>query len=262
MAATPSALQVEIAGAVAHVRFDRPAVRNAFDDHVAAELARTFQDLGARDDLRVIVLGGAGDVFCAGGDLNWMRRVADYTRSENLVDAEAFQEAFEAVDRCPLPVVGRIHGAALGGGAGLIACCDVAVAAQDTVIGFPEVRLGLVPGVISPYVLRKIGLSHTRHLFLTGQRFSAEEAHRIGLVHFVAAEDDLDDVVGDVVAQLLRCAPEALAGAKVLLRDLVDADHAGAARIARDAITDARASDDGREGLTAFLEKRKARWLT
>mgnify|MGYP001812656600 CR=1 FL=1 len=262
MAATPSALQVEIAGAVAHVRFDRPAVRNAFDDHVAAELARTFQDLGARDDLRVIVLGGAGDVFCAGGDLNWMRRVADYTRSENLVDAEAFQEAFEAVDRCPLPVVGRIHGAALGGGAGLIACCDIAVAAEDTVIGFPEVRLGLVPGVISPYVLRKIGLSHTRHLFLTGQRISAEEAHRIGRVHFVAPEDDIDEVVEDVVAQLLRCAPEALAGAKVLLRNLVDSDHAGAARIALDAITDARASDDGRECLTAFLEKRMARWLT
>ncbi|MDJ0520488.1 MAG: enoyl-CoA hydratase-related protein [Planctomycetota bacterium] len=260
MSDSAPAIEVTITGAVAHVRFDRPAVRNAFDDHVAAELAATMNELGAREDLRAIVLGGKGDVFCAGGDLNWMRRVADYTREENLADAEAFQQAFEAVDACPLPVVGRIQGAALGGGAGLVACCDIAVAAEGTVLGFPEARLGLVPGVISPYVLRKIGLSQTRRYFLTGQRFDAEEAQRIGLVHVVAAPEYLDEVVDDVVAQLLECAPQALANAKTLLRGLVDADHGDATRLARDAITDARASDDGREGLGAFLAKRKARW--
>ncbi len=255
------ALSIRIEGPVAHVRFDRPAVRNAFDDAIAAELARTMNELGARDDLRVIVLGGEGDVFCAGGDLNWMRRVAEYTREENLEDAAAFQQAFEAVDRCPLPVICRVQGAAMGGAAGLIACCDVAVAAEGTKIGFPEVRLGLVPGVISPYVLRKIGASHTRHLFLTGKRFDAEEALRIGLVHHVVPLDQLDVSIARVVGEILACAPQGIAGAKVLIRRLLDADADEAARLARDAITDARASDDGREGLSAFLEERKPRWL-
>jgi methylglutaconyl-CoA hydratase len=255
-------IQVGIRDGVAHVRLDRPAVRNAFDDHAAARLVALFDDLGAREDLRAVVLGGNGPVFCAGGDLNWMKRVAAYDREENQRDAEAFQQAFERIDRCPHPVVGRIHGAALGGGAGLIAVCDVAVAAEGTTIGFPEVRLGLVPGVISPYVLRKIGMSRTRQLFVTGERFDAAEALRIGLVHRVVPEGDLDAAVEDVLAGLRGCAPGGIRGAKELLRQLADADADAAAALARDAITDARASDDGREGLGAFLEKRKPRWLS
>lgn len=254
------AIRVEIDGPVARVWLDRPAVRNAFDDEAAQRLAVAFGELAARRDLRVVVLGGAGKVFCAGGDLGWMRRVSAYTRGENLRDAQAFQEAFERIDRCPLPVVARVHGAALGGGAGLVAACDIALAAEGTLLGFPEVRLGLVPGVISPYVLRKIGASHTRRLFLTGERFEASEALRIGLVHRVVPGDELDAAVEEVVRSLLLCAPEGLRGAKRLLERLHGADERDAARLAREAIADARASDDGREGLTAFLERRKPRW--
>ena len=254
-------LHVDIQGDVAHVRFNRPAVRNAFDDAVAAEIVEVFGALAARDDLRAVVLGGEGEIFCAGGDLNWMKRVAAYTRQENLEDAAAFQAAFEAVETCPLPVVARVQGAALGGGGGLVAVSDIAVAAEGTVFGFPEARLGLVPGVISPYVLRKLGMSRTRHLFLTGERFDAAEAHRIGLVHVVVPADELDDAVARVLKNLKACAPQAIAGGKVLLRKLQDADTDTAQALARDAITDARASEDGREGLSAFLEKRKPGWL-
>jgi methylglutaconyl-CoA hydratase len=254
------AVRVETDGPVARVWLDRPLVRNAFDDGTAHLLAVAFGELGAREDLRVVVLGGVGKAFCAGGDLEWMRRVAEYARAENLRDAEAFQDAFERIDRCPLPVVARVHGAALGGGAGLVAACDVAVAADGTLFGFPEVRLGLVPGVISPYVLRKLGASRTRHLFLTGERFDAREALRVGLVHRVVPEGELDEAVDAVVGSLLQCAPEGVRGVKELLRGLQDADAADAARLAREAIADARASADGREGLTAFVERRKPGW--
>jgi methylglutaconyl-CoA hydratase len=257
---TAGAIRVQVEGAVAHVRIDRPQVRNAFDDATAGELADAFRTLGARAGLRAVVLAGAGPVFCAGGDLNWMRRVAEYDREENRADAAAFQAAFEAVDRCPLPVVARVQGAALGGGAGLVACCDVAVAAQDAVFGFPEARLGLVPGVVSPYVLRKLGGSHTRRLFLTGERIDAAEALRLGLVHHVAPAADLDAAVARVLEALRACAPQAVAGSKALLRALADADTEEALRLAREAITDARASEDGREGLAAFLAKRTPRW--
>jgi len=262
MADADKSLLVQIHDDVAFVIFDRPDVRNAFDDAVAAELVSVFADLSARDDLRAIVLGGRGDVFCAGGDLNWMKRVAAYSREENLADAAAFQAAFEAIETCPLPVVGRIQGAALGGGAGLVAVCDIAVAAEGTQLGFPEARLGLVPGVISPYVLRKIGMSHTRQLFLTGERFDAAEAMRIGLVHEVVPADGLDEAVQRILRRLRACAPQAITGAKALLRGLQDADTDAAEALARDAITDARANEDGQEGLSAFLEKRKPRWLS
>jgi methylglutaconyl-CoA hydratase len=261
MTGSDEAIDVEIRDRVAHVWLNRPAVRNAFDDRVAGALVETFDGFERRGDLAAVVLGGRGDVFCAGGDLHWMRRVAEYSREENLRDAEAFQRAFERIDRCSLPVVGRVQGAALGGGAGLVAVCDIAVAAEGTQIGFPEVRLGLVPGVISPYVLRKIGMSHTRRLFITGERFDAAEAARIGLVHRVVAPAALDGAVAEVLETLRACAPGGIRGAKVLLRRLADADSDEERRLAREAITEARASVDGREGLSAFLQKRKPRWL-
>jgi len=261
VAESQPAIRLEIRADVAHVRLDRPAVCNAFDDATAAQLLALFRDLGERQDLRAVVLGGAGSIFCAGGDLNWMRRVADYGREENLADAAAFQEAFEAIDCCPLPVIGRIHGAALGGGAGLVAVCDIAIAAAGTRLGFPEVRLGLVPGVISPYVLRKIGLSHARHYFLTGARFDASEALRIGLVQGVVPEDELDAAVESVLRDLRQCAPQGIAGVKQLLRGLADVDEATARRRAQEAITAARASEDGREGISAFLARRRPGWI-
>jgi methylglutaconyl-CoA hydratase len=246
---------------VAHVRLARPEKRNAFDDHVAARLEATFEALGDRDDLRAVVLGGQGPVFCAGGDLDWMRRVADYTPEQNLADASAFQRAFEAVDRCPHPVVARVQGAALGGGAGLVATCDVVVAAADARFGFPEVRLGLVPGVVGPYVLDKIGASAARRLFLTGEVFDAEEARRIGLVHEVVAADDLDAAVDRVLAALRAVSPDGARRAKALVRDLAGApDRDARGATARQAIADARASEDGREGTRAFLERRAPRW--
>lgn len=256
-----SDLVLERDGDVAHVVLDRPEKRNAFDDGLAARLADAFEALAAEPTLRAIVLAGRGKAFCAGGDLAWMRRVATYTHEENLGDAAAFQRAYEAIDRCPVPVVARVQGAALGGGAGLVAACDIAVAAADAVFGFPEVRLGLVPGVISPYVVRAIGARHARHLFLTGERFDVATAVRLGLVHRVAAPDRLDEVVGEVLAALCKGAPGGVRAAKRLVADLVAADGDQQLALARAAIADARATDDGREGTSAFLEGRKPAWL-
>ena len=259
---TASQVGTRIEGDVAHVVLNRPDKRNAFDDVVAADLDEAFTALAARDDLRVVVLSGAGDVFCAGGDLRWMRRVADYTPEENLADAALFQRAFDAIDRCPLPVVGRVQGAALGGGAGLVAVCDVVVAAEGTRLGFPEVRLGLVPGVVSPYVLRRIGPGQARRLFLTGELLRANEALALGLVHHVVEEAELDAAVARVVASLRAGAPDGLRRAKELVHRMGGAaSPEEQAAIARQAIADARASDDGREGTLAFLERRKPRWV-
>lgn len=263
MTSSPGLVTVEVANHLARVRLDRPERRNAFDEHLAAALRTAFTELSGRADVRVVVLSGAGEAFCAGGDLAWMKRAAGYSRAENLADAAAFQQAFEAVDRCAKPVIARVHGAALGGGAGLVAVCDVALAATGTTLGFPEVRLGLVPGVISPYVVRRIGVSAARRLFLTGERFDAATAERLGLVDGVVPPEQLDAEVETLVAHLLAGAPGAQAGAKTLVRALAalgDPCSAEGLRLAREAIAEARASADGREGIGAFLEKRKPRW--
>lgn len=264
MGEQPSRIRVEREGAVATVWLARPEKRNAFDDEMAKELEAAFEGLEGQDDLRAVILAGEGKHFCAGGDLAWMRRVADYTHEENLEDARGFQDAYERIDHFPRPVIGRIQGAALGGGAGLIAVCDVAICSSEATIGFPEVRLGLVPGVISPYVMRKIGESHTRHLFVTGERFNADEAFRLGLVHKVVGGDEaaLDAAVQATVDQILKVSPEGAERAKGLVHSLSGKSGEGARRAARKAIADARASDDGREGTAAFLEKRKPRWLS
>lgn len=254
-------IQVEHDGPVAHVRLNRPEKRNAFDDHTARVLERAFEALEHLPDLRAVVLSGNGKVFCAGGDMTWMRRVADYTYEENLADAEAFQRAFDRIDRFPAPVIGRVHGAALGGGAGLLAVCDIAVVSADALIGFPEVRLGLVPGVISPYVIRKIGPGHARHLFLTGERFDGRRAHELGLAHvLVDGEIELDGAVSEIVGGLLKVSPEGARRAKALVHDLDAATGPDALRIARESIARARGSEHGKEGTQAFLEKRKPGW--
>jgi methylglutaconyl-CoA hydratase len=246
---------------VAHVRLSRPEKRNAFDDRTAAALLEAFAALERRDDVRAVLLVGEGPTFCAGGDLAWMARAAGWTREENLADAGAFQASFERIDRCPFPVVVRVQGAALGGGAGLVAVADVAVVAEDARIGFPEVRLGLVPGVIAPYVVRRIGEGHARHLFLTGAVFDGREARRLGLAHVVAPPEALDDAVARVLSDLRAGGPGALRRAKALVHAVVRApDAEAAARVARTAIADARASVDGREGTRAFLEKRPPGW--
>lgn len=253
---------VERAGPVVTVRLDRPEVRNAFDDRLAAVLRETFEALSADDAARVIVLRGAGDGFCAGGDLAWMRRSGALAPERNLEDARAFAAAYAAVDRCPKPVVARVMGVALGGGAGLVAACDVAVSAASTVFGFPEVRLGIVPAAIAPYVVGKIGWSQARRWFLTGERFDAATALRLGLVHEVVPDAEVDAAVARTVTSLLACGPQALARAKRLLKGLNALAPDGALLdLTARAIADARASAEGQEGLTAFLEKRRPSWV-
>ena len=199
-----SALEIGRDGAVATVTLSRAERRNALDPALIEELRQAFHDLAGDDDVRVIVLRGAGPAFCAGADLEWMATSRELSWEENVADAQRMADAFEAVDACPKAVVARVHGAAFGGGAGLVACADVAVAAEGTTFAFSEVRLGLIPATISPFVLRAIGPGATRALFTTGRRFDAGEARRLGLVHDVASEDLVDARVAEVVDELLQ----------------------------------------------------------
>jgi methylglutaconyl-CoA hydratase len=250
-------------GAVEHLTLNRPDVRNAFNEHVIAELtawAAEAREEAARGKIRVIVIGGSGKVFCAGADVTWMSKTIHYTEAENLRDAIAMSGMFAALDALPVPVIGRIQGAALGGGAGLAAVCDVVVAEDGALFGFTEVKLGILPAVISPFALAKIGRSAARELFLTGARFSAARAREIGLVHAVVPAADLDAAVNQYVQEFLAGGPEAIAAAKALIpivwaRPLVDAMPITAAAIAR-----RRVSREGQEGLRAFLDKRTPRW--
>ena len=245
---------------VARVVLDRPELRNAFDDVLVARLAEAFDALGQDPSVRAVVLAGAGKAFCAGADLSWMKRMVAYGAEENRRDAESLARMFLAVDACPKPVVGRIHGAALGGGAGLVAVCDVAVCAEGTLLGTTEVRLGIVPAVISPFVVRKIGESHARRWFLTGERFAAVEALRAGLVHAVVPEAELDAEVDRVLDSLLLGGPEALAVSKGLAQRAGRLPLDEALGEAAGVIAARRASAEGQEGMHAFLERRSPAW--
>ena len=247
-------------GVITTVTLNRPDVRNAFNEALIAELTSWAAGVFAGGDTRVAVLQGAGSVFCAGADVQWMAKMADYSREENLADARRAAALYQALDNLPVPLIGRIHGAALGGGAGLAAVCDVAVAADDAQFGFTEVRLGIVPAMISPYVVRKIGLSAARELCVNGARFSAARAREIGLVQDVVPAAGLDSAVERHAQQFLKAAPSAIALTKRLLRDVYGRRPADVAALTVDAIASQRASEDGQEGLHAFLEKRTASW--
>jgi methylglutaconyl-CoA hydratase len=247
-------------GPVARIFLSRPELRNAFDGATVRELTAAIVETAARDDVRVVVLGGHGKVFSAGADLEWMKTVAGFTRDQNLEDARELAGLFGAIDGSPKPIVARVQGAALGGGAGLIAVADVAVAADDAQFGFTEVRLGLVPAVISPWVVRRIGLSAARELFLTGERFSAATAAAIGLVRHVVPAGDLDDAVEARVRELLHAAPGAIASAKSLLRAVDGRPPEDVRETTATIIADRRVCAEGQEGLRAFLEKRKPGW--
>jgi len=253
-------LRVGYGDAVATVTLARPDARNVLNDELIGELARCMKELAEDDGVRVVVLTGEGDFFCAGADIGYMRDTAEFSYEENLEDAQNIAAMFGAVDECPKPVVARVRGAAIGGGAGLVAAADVAVAEEGTIFAFTEVRLGVSPATIAPFVLRKIGQSRTRALFLTGERFDAARAQAVGLVHEVAAEGDLDAVVQEKVAGLLAGGPEALAATKALLRELRDADSEKATEITARRIAELRTGEEGQEGLTAFLEKREPGW--
>jgi methylglutaconyl-CoA hydratase len=253
-------LEIETEGPVARVWLNRPEARNAFDGLMVTELRKTMFHILSLDAVRVVVLGGRGPSFCAGGDLTWMKAMAGFTRDENLGEAQALADLFFTVYESPKPVVARVHGAALGGGAGLVAACDIPIAALGTQFGFTEVRLGLIPAVISPYVLRKIGESAARELFLTGERFEAVRAQEIGLVRAAVPEEDLDAVVEGRVAELLKAGPRAMAEAKALIREVAWRRIEDVQRYTVERIADVRVSAEGQEGMRAFLEKRKPDW--
>ena len=244
------ALRIERDGGVLRITLARPETRNAFDAALIAELSEAFVDVGTA---RAVLLAGDGPSFCAGADVEWMRASVDLDHDANVADATALRRMLEAIDACPAPVVARIQGHALGGGAGLVACSDIAVAGADAVFAFSEVKLGIIPAVISPFALAKIGPSAARRYFVTGERFDAATALRIGLVHEVAA--DLDAAVERVLGELRTAGPRAARHAKKLVLDQPDGPET-ARRIA-----ERRTSDEGQEGLHAFLERRKPSWL-
>lgn len=248
-------------GAIERLTLNRPAVRNAFDDEMIAELTAWADAIALDQEVRAVIVSGAGPVFCAGADLAWMAKTIEYTEAENVEDARRASRMFRAIDRLPIPVVGRVQGAALGGGAGLAATCDVVVAETDAMFGFTEVKLGIIPAVISPFVLAKIGRSAARELFLTGRRFTAQHALDVGLVHAVVPAADLDATVDAVVREVLAGGREAIAAAKTLIARISAAQGLDEAEtIAAEALAQRRVSVEGQEGLRAFLEKRRPRW--
>ncbi len=247
-------------GAVEWVTLARPAVRNAFNDQVVDELSAWAARAAADTTLRVVVLGGHGTVFSAGADLDWMARGAEDTREAIEQQAGTLHALFAAIDTLPQAVVGRVQGAAIAGGAGLVAVCDVVVAADDARFGFSEVKLGIVPAIISPFVVRKIGPSAARALFVTGQRIDARRAQQIGLVHEVVRSADLDAAVAGVLAELRGASPTAVAAAKRLVAEVTGRSPSEAAPITARTIADRRVSEEGRAGVRAFLAKRPAPW--
>jgi len=249
-------------GSVEYLTLNRPDVRNAFNEHVIAELSAWAQTMRGLEPgvVRAIVLGGAGKTFCAGADITWMSETIQYTEAENVRDAEAMSRMFAALNDLPMPLIGRIHGAALGGGAGLAAVCDIVVAEEAAIFGFTEVKLGILPAVISPFALAKVGRSAARELFLTGARFSAARAKEIGLVHAVVPAGDLDTAIGGYVREILSAGPHAVAAAKALIPRVWDRPTEDAMPMTAAAIAARRVSAEGQEGLRAFLEKRPPRW--
>lgn len=254
-------LRLERDGSVTSVVLSRPEIHDAFDDVTIAELTAVFTALADDPGTRVVLLRSTGRHFSAGADLNWMRRIADYSEEENREDARVLERMFRAIAECPKPVVARVQGAALGGGSGLVATADIAVASSRASFGFTEARLGILPAVISPYVLKKLHWGQAQALFLTGERFRADRALRLGLVAEVVEEDELDEAVGRVIDDLLACSPEAQGRIKDLIPRIAHLGFEAAAEQTVTSITAARASDDGKNGMAAFLNKEKAPWI-
>lgn len=255
-------LEIVQDGPVRNIRINRPEVRNAFNGVVVAELHKAFAEAGAHDETRVVLLSGNGKSFSAGADLGWMKDQAGLPPAENAKGADYMARMFLAIARCKKPVVGRVHGHALGGGSGLTAAVDVAICTEDCLFGMTEVKLGIVPAVISPFVLQKIGAGRARTLFLTGERFDGKEAERIGLVHRAVPTDQLHDAVTKVCKELLSAGPAAVASAKALIQSVAHLSLEDAIPVTSKWIADLRATDEAKEGFTAFLDKRKPNWMS
>ena len=256
-------LTLVVSGGVATITLTQPEIRNAFSDEVIVALMQAFETAGSRPDVRAIVLVAEGPAFCAGANLNWMSRMADYSRDENRVDAGELAKMLRSIYECPKPTIARVQGDVYAGGVGLVACCDMAVAVESAVFCLSEVKIGLMPATISPYVIRAMGARAAHRYFLTGERFNAREAHRIGFVHEVAEAEQLDGVVDQWLKHLLSAGPEAVKACKRLVIDVAEReinDQLIAATV--EGIAEIRASSEGKEGVQAFLAKRKPSWLT
>ncbi|SFB91835.1 methylglutaconyl-CoA hydratase [Polaromonas sp. OV174] len=257
-----TALTTTQQGAVLTLTLSRPDVRNAFNDEVIAEITAAFQDAASRADVRAVVLAAEGPAFCAGADLNWMRRMADYSRAENLADAAQLAEMLRVMYECPKPTIARIQGDVYAGGMGLVAACDMAVSVDTANYCLSEVKLGLIPATISPYVIRAMGARAAHRYFLTAERFDAKEAQRIGFVHEVVSADQLDAKVAELTNALVNASPNAVRSCKMLVQEVAGRDI-DVTLIGRtvEGIADIRTSSEGREGVQSFLQKRKPSWL-
>ena len=255
-------LLLEVSAGVARVELNRPEVRNAFNEKLIGEITQMFFELGQRDDVRCIILAANGPAFCAGADLNWMRSMADYTREENLADAGRLAAMIRTIYECPKPTIVRIQGDVYAGGTGLVAACDMAVAVDTAHFCLSEVKLGLVPSTISPYVIRSMGARAAHRYFLTAERFNALEALRIGFVHEVVSRDALDAKVSELCHALVSAGPEAVRLCKKLVQDVAGQNITPElVEMTVGSIADVRVSVEGREGLQSFLQKRKPNWL-
>ncbi|MDK9701171.1 MAG: enoyl-CoA hydratase-related protein [bacterium] len=258
---TLQTIQVAIYNKVAHVTLARPEVNNAFNEVMITELTSVFDDLGKREDVRVIVLSGSGKNFSAGADLSYMKQAAAMNFEQNRNAAKTMATMFRTIDRCPKPVLGKVHGAALGGGFGLCAVCDQVVAATNTKFGLTEIKLGILPAVIGPFTIAKIGFSNFRAYGLSGERFDSEVALRIGLIHEVVTPEELDNAIERKLEAFGSAAPKAIAVFKTYARELSGIDSDEWLERTATLISQARTGDEGREGITAFLEKRTATWV-
>jgi methylglutaconyl-CoA hydratase len=256
------ALTIAVQDRVARITLTRPEVRNAFNDEVIQELKVAFESVGARDDVRAVVLAAEGPAFCAGADLHWMRRMADYTREENLADAGQLAAMLKAIYECPKPTIAAVQGDVFAGGMGLVAACDMAVSVRTATYCLSEVKLGLIPATISPYVIRAMGTRASHRYFLTAERFSAEEAHRIGFVHELVDAEALEGKVSELAQALVGASPAAVKACKKLLQAVAEREiDAPLIATTVEGIAEIRASDEGREGVASFLQKRKPAWL-
>src|ERR671912_994344 len=256
----PDSLKATRSGSLTTVTLNRPDSHNALNAALIEELTRCCEELAEDQETRVVVLAGEGRSFCAGADIGYMRETAGLSYEENLEDARRLAMMFWTIDECPKPVVAKVQGAAMGGGAGLLAVADTVVADSEARFAFSEIKLGIAPATISPFVVRKIGVSHTRSLFLTGERFDAQRAREIGLVHRVVSSDRLDEAVQEKVGELLEGGPVAQATIKGLLRRLETTEPMEAPGLTARGISELRTGEEGQEGLAAFLEKRDPRW--
>lgn len=245
---------------IARITLNRPDVHNAFNDVMIKELSTVFSDINERSDIRVVILTGEGKSFCAGADLNWMRRIKDFSYDDNLKESLELADMLYKMYVCSKPTIARVNGAAIGGGTGLVAVCDIAVAASRAKFSFSEVKLGLIPACISPYVMKKCGEGNCREFFLTGERLVAEKAQKAGLVNIVADLEKIDENIEQIVHNLITSGPDAINMCKVLLRTIAELPFDKARTYTVEVIAKLRISDEGQEGMAAFLEKRRPQW--